>query len=193
MSGEISDILITEDDLKARVAELAAEINSDYAGRPVVLVGILKGAFIFLSDLCRQLTVPVSFDFMAVSSYGSGTKSCGVVRILKDLDTDITGKEVIIVEDIIDSGLTLNYLHKSLRARHPASLEICSLIRKPETDKVHLDAKYVGFAIPNEFVVGYGLDYAQQFRNLPYIARLRVVRDNNGKNGAASRTAAARR
>ncbi len=193
MSGEISDILITEADLRARVAELAAEINSDYADRPVVLVGILKGAFIFLSDLCRQLTVPVSFDFMAVSSYGSGTKSCGVVRILKDLDTDITGKDVIIVEDIIDSGLTLNYLHKSLRARHPATLEICSLIRKPETDKVHLDAKYVGFAIPNEYVVGYGLDYAQQFRNLPYIARLRVVRENNGKNSAASGTTAARR
>lgn len=193
MSAEISDILITEGDLRTRVAELAAEINQDYADRPVVLVGILKGAFIFLADLCRQLTIPVSFDFMAVSSYGSGTKSCGVVRILKDLDTDITGKDVIIIEDIIDSGLTLNYLHKSLRARQPASLEICSLIRKPETDKVHLEAKYVGFSIPNEFVVGYGLDYAQQFRNLPYVARLRVERKNDSKTVVASRTATARR
>ena len=193
MSAEISDILITEGDLRTRVAELAAEINQDYADRPVVLVGILKGAFIFLADLCRQLTIPVSFDFMAVSSYGSGTKSCGVVRILKDLDTDITGKDVIIIEDIIDSGLTLNYLHKSLRARQPASLEICSLIRKPETDKVHLETKYVGFSIPNEFVVGYGLDYAQQFRNLPYVARLRVERKNDSKTVVASRTATARR
>jgi hypoxanthine phosphoribosyltransferase len=193
LSAEISDILITETDLQKRVAELAADISADYEGREVVLVGILKGAFIFLSDLCRQLSVPVTFDFMAVSSYGSGTKSCGVVRIQKDLDTDITGKHVIIVEDIIDSGLTLNYLHKSLRARQPSSLEICALIRKPETDKVQLDAKYVGFSIPNEFVVGYGLDYAQQFRNLPYIARLRVHRNNDNSSAAASRQTAARR
>jgi hypoxanthine phosphoribosyltransferase len=175
LSEEISETLITQAELKNRVAELAAEISRDYSGKDLVLVGILKGAFIFLADLCRKLSVPASFDFMAVSSYGSGTKSGGIVRILKDLDTDITGKDVIIIEDIIDSGLTLNYLHKSLRARNPASLEICALLRKPEMDRVKLDAKYVGFSIPSDFVVGYGLDYAGKYRNLPHIARLRVT------------------
>ncbi len=174
MSEEISDILISQDELRARVAEMAAEISRDYRGKDLVLVGILKGAFIFLADLCRQLTIPASFDFIAVSSYGSGTRSGGIVRILKDLDTDIGGKDVLIVEDIIDSGLTLNYLHKSLRARNPASLEICALLRKPEMDRVKLDAKYIGFSIPSDFVVGYGLDYAQKYRNLPHIARLRM-------------------
>lgn len=173
MSEDVSDILISEKDLQDRVTELAAEISADYVKKDLVLVGILKGAFIFLADLCRQLTIPVSFDFIAVSSYGSGLKSGGVVRILKDLDIDIAGKDVLIVEDIIDSGLTLNYLHKSLRGRNPASLEICTLLRKPEMDRVHLDAKYIGFAIPKEFVVGYGLDFAEKYRNMPYIARLK--------------------
>lgn len=173
MSEDVSDILISEKDLQNRVTELAAEISADYAKKDLVLVGILKGAFIFLADLCRQLTIPVSFDFIAVSSYGSSLKSGGVVRILKDLDTDIAGKDVLIVEDIIDSGLTLNYLHKSLRSRNPVSLEICTLLRKPEMDRVHLDAKYIGFAIPKEFVVGYGLDFAEKYRNMPYIARLK--------------------
>jgi hypoxanthine phosphoribosyltransferase len=175
LSEEISATLISQSELKARVSELAAEISRDYKDKDLVLVGILKGAFIFLADLCRMLKVPASFDFIAVSSYGSGTKSGGIVRILKDLDTDISGKDVVIVEDIIDSGLTLNYLHKSLRARNPASLEICALLRKPETDRVQLDAKYIGFSIPSDFVVGYGLDYAGKYRNLPYIARLKVA------------------
>ncbi len=187
MNEDISDILISENDLKDRVNELAVEVSRDYEGHELVVVGILKGAFIFLADLCRQLTVSVTFDFIAVSSYGSGTKSCGVVRILKDLDTDITGKDVLIVEDIIDSGLTLNYLHKSLRARKPSSLEICALLRKPETDRVQLEAKYIGFAIPSDFVVGYGLDHAQHYRNLPYIARLKV---KSSKNNEAARPAA---
>ncbi|MFA5867913.1 MAG: hypoxanthine phosphoribosyltransferase [Actinomycetota bacterium] len=192
MSEEISDILISQSELKARVAELAAEISRDYKGKDLVLIGILKGAFIFLADLCRQLTIPASFDFIAVSSYGSGTRSGGIVRILKDLDTDITGKDVVIVEDIIDSGLTLNYLHKSLRARNPSSLEICALLRKPEMDRVKLDAKYIGFSIPSDFVVGYGLDYAGKYRNLPHIVRLRPkpksvqTGKTNGNNKAAS-------
>jgi hypoxanthine phosphoribosyltransferase len=194
LSAEITDIIISEPDLQKRVAELAAQISEDYAGRELVLVGILKGGFIFLADLCRQITVPVVFDFMTVSSYGSGTKSCGVVRIQKDLDVDISGKHVIIVEDIIDSGLTLNYLHKSLRARGPASLEICSLLKKPEMDKVSLETKYLGFSIPNDFVVGYGLDYAQRHRNLPYIARIKVLPKTNGnRNGKAAPAGAARR
>ena len=193
MSAEIADIIISEADLKSRVAELAASICEDYAGREVVLVGILKGGFIFLADLCRLITVPVVFDFMTVSSYGSGTKSCGVVRIQKDLDVDIAGRDVIIVEDIIDSGLTLNYLHKSLRARKPASLEICALLRKPEMDKVSLEAKYLGFSIPNDFVVGYGLDYAQQYRNLPHIARIKVLPKTNGNKTSKAPSGAARR
>lgn len=194
MSAEITDIIISEADLRNRVAELAAKISEDYSGQELVLVGILKGGFIFLADLCRQITVPMIFDFMTVSSYGSGTKSCGVVRIQKDLEVDIAGKHVIIVEDIIDSGLTLNYLHKSLRVRNPASLEICTLLRKPEMDKVSLDAKYLGFSIPNDFVVGYGLDYAQQYRNLPYIARIKVLPKVNGnKTNKAAPSGAARR
>lgn len=195
MSEEISDTLISRTELKTRVAELAAEISRDYKDKDLVLVGILKGAFIFLADLCRMLTVPASFDFIAVSSYGSGTKSGGIVRILKDLDTDITGKDVVIVEDIIDSGLTLNYLHKSLRARNPASLEICALLRKPETDRVKLGTKYVGFSIPSDFVVGYGLDYAGKYRNLPHIARLRVAPKAApaGKTGPAGKANGAKK
>lgn len=193
MSAEITDIIISEAELQNKVAELAARISEDYAGRELVLVGILKGGFIFLADLCRRITVPVVFDFMTVSSYGSGTKSCGVVRIQKDLDIEIAGKDVIIVEDIIDSGLTLNYLHKSLRVRKPASLEICTLLRKPEMDKVSLDAKYLGFSIPNDFVVGYGLDYSQQYRNLPYIARIKVLPKTNGNKTSKSAPAGASR
>lgn len=195
MSEEIGDILISEVEIKNRVAEIAAEISRDYKDKDLVLVGILKGAFIFLADLCRELTVPAKFDFIAVSSYGSGTKSGGIVRILKDLDTDINGKDVVIVEDIIDSGLTLNYLHKSLRARNPASLEICALLRKPEMDRVKLDARYIGFSIPSDFVVGYGLDYAQKYRNLPYIARVRTGAKSGsaGKNNKTGKTASAAR
>lgn len=195
MSEEIFDILITEEELRNRVSEIAAELSRDYEGKDLVLVGVLKGAFIFLADLCRELTIPATFDFMAVSSYGSGTKSGGIVRILKDLTLDIAGKDVVIVEDIIDSGLTLNYLHKSLRARNPASLEICALLRKPEMDRVKLDAKYVGFSIPSDFVVGYGLDYAQKYRNLPHIARIRVGKKQAvaGKNNEKGKTASAAR
>ncbi len=196
MSEEISDILISQDDLRARVAEMATEISRDYKGKDLVLVGILKGAFIFLADLCRQLSIPASFDFIAVSSYGSGTRSGGIVRILKDLDTDISGKDVLIVEDIIDSGLTLNYLHKSLRARNPASLEICALLRKPEMDRVKLEAKYIGFSIPSDFVVGYGLDYAGKYRNLPHVARLRLkpkTTPSNKTNGNKKTATAAGR
>ena len=192
MNTEISDILISESEIANKVTELAAQISVDYAGKEIVLIGILKGAFIFLSDLCRQITIPTTFDFMAVSSYGSGTKSCGVVRILKDLETDITGKDVIIIEDIIDSGLTLNYLHKSLRARKPSSMEICALLRKPEKDRVNQEAKYVGFSIPNDFVVGYGLDYRQKYRNLPYIARLQLHAKTNGATRQETAAAARR-
>jgi len=192
LNTEISDILISESEIANKVTELAAQISVDYAGKEIVLIGILKGAFIFLSDLCRQITIPTTFDFMAVSSYGSGTKSCGVVRILKDLETDITGKDVIIIEDIIDSGLTLNYLHKSLRARKPSSMEICALLRKPEKDRVNQEAKYVGFSIPNDFVVGYGLDYRQKYRNLPYIARLQLHAKTNGATRQETAAAARR-
>jgi hypoxanthine phosphoribosyltransferase len=175
--------LISEQEIKDRVSEVAASITQDYAGKELVMVGVLKGAFMFMSDLCRQIDVPLTFDFMAVSSYGAGTKSCGVVRVLKDLEIDINGKDVIIVEDIIDSGLTLNYLYKSLRARKPASLEICALLKKPQRDRVNQEAKYLGFVIDDEFVVGYGLDYRQRFRNLPYIAAITVPAKPQKGNG----------
>lgn len=173
MEVEIGEKLLTEEQIQAKVKELARRISSDYQGKEVLLVGILKGAFVFLSDLSRGLTIPVQFDFVAVSSYGSATKSSGVVRILKDIDQDIEGRHVLIVEDIIDSGLTLNYLIKNFRARHPASLEVCALLSKPERQRVPLDVKYLGFAIPNKFVVGYGLDFAESYRNLRHIAVLK--------------------
>jgi len=170
---QVGEILVQSDDLAHRVSELAAEVSRDYRGRDLFLVGVLKGAVFFLSDLMRQLEVPCEVDFMAVSSYGSSTDSSGIVRILKDLDAPIEGREVLIVEDIVDSGLTLSYLLRTLRARNPASLEVCALLTKPERRKVELPIKYVGFEIPNRFAIGYGLDHGERFRNLPYVAVLR--------------------
>jgi hypoxanthine phosphoribosyltransferase len=162
-------IIVTEDELQQRIRELGKKLTSDYAGRPVLLVGVLKGAFMFMSDLARAIDLPVEFDFMAVSSYGSATRTSGVVRILMDLDLDLSERHVVIVEDIVDSGLTLAYLRKNLAARGPASLEVCALLLKEGLQKVDPDLKYVGFRIPPDFVVGYGLDVGQRFRNLPYI------------------------
>ena len=165
-------MLVETADLERRVAELGAEISRDYEGKDLILVGVLKGAVVFIADLMRHLTVPCEVDFMAVSSYGSQTDSSGVVRILKDLDASIGGRDVLIVEDIIDSGLTLQYLLRNLRARDPRSLEVCALLTKPERRRVDLPTRYVGFEIPDKFVVGYGLDYAQNYRNLRNIAVL---------------------
>jgi hypoxanthine phosphoribosyltransferase len=170
--GEIGETVVSEEDLERRVAELGAEISRDYEGRDLVLVGVLKGAVVFIADLMRHLTVPCEVDFMAVSSYGSQTDSSGVVRILKDLDASIGDRDVLIVEDIIDSGLTLQYLLRNLRAREPRSLEVCALLTKPERRRVDLPTRYVGFEIPNRFVVGYGLDHGQRYRNLREIAVL---------------------
>jgi hypoxanthine phosphoribosyltransferase len=170
--GLIGETLVPEDRLARRVKELAAEISRDYAGRELLLVGVLKGAVFFLSDLMRHLEVPVEVDFMAVASYGSATKSSGVVRILKDLDAVIEGRDVLIVEDIVDSGLTLQYLMRNLAGRDPRSLEVCALLVKPERAKVELPTRYVGFEIPNRFAIGYGLDYGERYRNLPYVAAL---------------------
>ena len=172
MGPALKEVLITQEQLSKRTAELAARIDADYAGRELLLVGVLKGAVMVMADLARAMHMPVQMDWMAVSSYGSGTKSSGVVRILKDLDADISGRHVLIVEDIIDSGLTLSWLLSNLKQRQPASLEVCTLLRKPDAAKVEIDVKYTGFDIPNEFVVGYGLDYAHQFRNLPFIGKL---------------------
>ena len=169
---EIGETLVEPDDLSSRVAELGAEISRDYEGRDLVLIGVLKGAVLFMADLMRELSVPCEIDFMAVSSYGSATDSSGVVRILKDLDSSIEGRHVLLVEDIIDSGLTLHYLLRNLRARNPASLEVCALLTKPERRRVDLPVRYVGFEIPNRFAIGYGLDYAQRHRNLGYVAAL---------------------
>ncbi len=168
----IGEVLVPHDDLQRRVAELGAEISREYAGRDLVMVGVLKGALLFIADLMRQLTVPCEVDFMAVSSYGSSTDSSGVVRILKDLDAPIEGRDVLIVEDIIDSGLTLQYLLRNLRARNPGSLEVCALLTKPARRRVELPIRYVGFEIPDRYVIGYGLDYAQRYRNLSYVAVL---------------------
>jgi hypoxanthine phosphoribosyltransferase len=168
----VGEILVQRDELAHRVRELGEQISDDYEGRDLFLVGVLKGAVFFLSDLMRHLRVPCEVDFMAVASYGSSTDSSGVVRILKDLDAPIEGREVVIVEDIVDSGLTLSYLLRTLRARNPASLEVCALLTKPERRKVELPIKYVGFEIPNRFAIGYGLDHAERFRNLPYVAVL---------------------
>jgi hypoxanthine phosphoribosyltransferase len=168
----VGEILVQRDDLQHRVRELAEQVSRDYAGRSLLLVGVLKGAVFFLSDFMRHLEVPCEVDFMAVSSYGSQTDSSGVVRILKDLDAPIAGRDVLIVEDIVDSGLTLSYLLRTLNARDPATLEVCALLTKPERRKVELPIKYVGFEIPNRFAIGYGLDHAERFRNLPYVAVL---------------------
>jgi hypoxanthine phosphoribosyltransferase len=168
----IGKILVQQDDLSHRIRELGEEISRDYAGRDVFLVGVLKGATFFLADLMRHLELDCELDFMAVASYGSDTDSSGVVRILKDLDASIEGRDVLIVEDIVDSGLTLQYLLRTLRAREPASLEVCALLTKPERRKVDLPIRYVGFEIPNQFVIGYGLDHNERYRNLPYVAVL---------------------
>ena len=166
----IGGTVVGEDELQARIRDLGKEITADYEGRPPLLVGVLKGAFVFMSDLSRAIDLPVEFDFMAVSSYGSATRSSGVVRIIKDLDLDLTDRDVLIVEDIVDSGLTLAYLKKNLAARNPASLEVCALLVKEGLQRVELDLRYVGFQIPPVFVVGYGLDVGVRYRNLPYIA-----------------------
>ena len=168
----VGEILVQPDELARRVRELGRQITVDYEGRDLLLVGVLKGAVFFLSDLMRHIDVPCEVDFMAVASYGSATDSSGVVRILKDLDVSIEGRNVLIVEDIIDSGLTLQYLLRSLGARNPASIEVCALLTKPERRKVELEPRYVGFEIPNRFVVGYGLDHGERYRNLPYVAVL---------------------
>ena len=169
----IGEVLVSEEDLQGRVAELGAEVSRDYEGRRPLLVAILKGAVPFLADLMRHLTVDCELDFMAVSSYGSATDSSGVVRILKDLDAPIADRDVLIVEDIIDSGLTLHYLLRNLQARGPKSIEVCALLTKPERRRVDLPVRYVGFEIPNRFAIGYGLDHAERYRNLSYVAALR--------------------
>jgi len=168
----VGEILVQPADLSRRVRELGVQITEDYQGRDLLLVGVLKGAVFFLSDLMRTIAVPCEVDFMAVASYGSSTDSSGVVRILKDLDAPLEGRHVLIVEDIVDSGLTLQYLLRNLGARNPASIEVCALLTKPDRRKVQLEPRYVGFEIPNRFVVGYGLDYGERYRNLPYVAVL---------------------
>ncbi len=168
----LGEVLVTAEDLQRRVIELGEEISRDYAGRSLLLIGVLKGAVFFLSDLMRFIDIPVEVDFMAVASYGSATDSSGVVRILKDLDAAIEDRDVLIVEDIVDSGLTLQYLLRNLGSRNPRTLEVCALLTKPERRKVDLPTRYVGFEIPDRFVVGYGLDYDERHRNLPYVAAL---------------------
>ena len=168
----VHKVLIDEHTLRARVAELGVEISTDYAGKDILLVGVLKGAVFFMADLMRHLSIPCEVDFMAISSYGASTDSSGVVRILKDLDINIDGRHVLVVEDIIDSGLTLSYLMRTLEARSPASLEICALLTKPDRREMKVPVRYTGFEIPNEFVIGYGLDYAERYRNLPYVGVL---------------------
>jgi len=172
MGADLERVLITEEEIHAKLDELAGKIWADYEGRDLLLVGVLKGAVMVMADLMRALPGTVPMDWMAISSYGSGTKSSGVVRILKDLDADITGRHVLIVEDIVDSGLTLSWIKSNLESRNAASVEICTLLRKPEAAKVEVDVKYVGFDIPNEFVVGYGLDYAEKYRNLRVVGTL---------------------
>jgi hypoxanthine phosphoribosyltransferase len=172
VEGDLVEVLFTEDQIQQRLSELAAAVDKDYEGKELLLVGVLKGAVMVMADLARAFERHLSMDWMAVSSYGSGTKSSGVVRILKDLDTDISGKHVLIVEDIIDTGLTLSWLVANLRSRGPASVEICTLLRKPDAVQMSVDVRYVGFDIPNKFVVGYGLDYDERYRNLRSIGTL---------------------
>ncbi len=172
MKNDICRVLISEEELKEKVTELGAQISRDYAGKKLLLVSILKGSVVFMADLMRAVTIPARIDFMAVSSYGSGVKTSGVVKIIKDLDLNLEGYDVLIVEDILDSGMTLSYLVELLKSRNPASVEICSLLDKPERHKVEIALKYKGFTIPDEFVVGYGLDYAEKYRNLPYVGIL---------------------
>ncbi|HLA92717.1 MAG TPA: hypoxanthine phosphoribosyltransferase [Actinomycetota bacterium] len=170
---DIERVLISEREIQDKLKELGEQITRDYAGCEPLLIGVLKGAFVMMADLSRHIRLPLEVDFMAVASYGAATKTSGVVRILKDLDHDLEGRDVLLIEDIVDSGLTLNYLLKNLRGRRPASLEVCALLKKTGIQRVHLDVKYVGFEIPPEFVVGYGLDFSENFRNLPYVGLLR--------------------
>jgi hypoxanthine phosphoribosyltransferase len=173
MGTDLKSVLITKEEIDAKLVELAAKIDAEYAGKDLLIVGVLKGAVMVMADLARALSTPVTMDWMAVSSYGAGTQSSGVVRILKDLDAPIAGRDVLIVEDIIDSGLTLHYLLRILQARGPKSVEVCALLTKPERRRVDLPVRYVGFEIPNRFAIGYGLDHAERFRNLSYVAALR--------------------
>lgn len=166
---QLARIVVSEEELQNRIRELGKEITADYEGRPPLLVGVLKGAFVFMADLARAVDLEIEFDFMAVASYGAATKSSGVVRIVKDLDADLTNRHVLVVEDIVDSGLTLTYLKRNLLARNPATLEVCALLVKEGLQREDLELKYVGFKIPPEFVVGYGLDHAERYRNLPYV------------------------
>jgi hypoxanthine phosphoribosyltransferase len=170
---DIEQVLISESEIQAKLAEMGARITEDYGGASLLLVGVLKGAFVVMADLARNIALPLEFDFMAVSSYGAATKTSGVVRIMKDLDHDLDGRDVLLVEDIVGSGLTLKYLLKNLAGRKPRTLEVAALLRKKGIQQVELDLRYVGFDIPNEFVVGYGLDYAERYRNLPYVGTLR--------------------
>ena len=172
LEAAVGEVLIERETLAARVAELGAEVSADYEGRDLLLIGVLKGAVFFMADLMRHLTVPCEVDFMAISSYGDATDSSGIVRILKDLDINIEGRDVLVVEDIIDSGLTLSYLIRNLESREPASLEVCALLTKPSRREIDVPVRYVGFEIPNKFVVGYGLDFAERYRNLPYVGVL---------------------
>ena len=174
LQAEVGEVLVSAEELQRRVAQLGEEISRDYAGRSLLLVGVLKGAVFFLSDLMRFIDIPVEVDFMAVASYGSATDSSGVVRILKDLDAAIEGRDVLIVEDIVDSGLTLQYLMRNLGSRNPRSLEVCALLTKPTRRKVELETRYVGFEIPDRFAIGYGLDHAERYRYLPYVAALDI-------------------
>lgn len=173
MINDVESVLISEEKLAARIKELGEQITADYAGKEILAIGVLRGAVLFMADLTRAIKVPVAIDFMAVSSYGAGTSSSGVVRILKDLDEDIEGKHVLIVEDIIDSGLTLSYLLENIKSRKPASLKLCTLLNKPERRKAEVHIDYNGFTVPDYFVVGYGLDYAEKYRNLPFIGILK--------------------
>ncbi|MBW3665821.1 MAG: hypoxanthine phosphoribosyltransferase [Actinobacteria bacterium] len=173
LARHIDEVLITGDEIDAKLADIAKQLDEAYEGKQVLLVGVLKGAFVLMADLARHLTVAASVDFMAVSSYGSSTRTSGVVRILKDLDTDIEDRHVVLVEDIVDSGLTLDYLVKNLRARKPATLEVLALLTKPSTRRMPVEIRYRGFEVPDVFVVGYGLDYAERYRNLPFIATLK--------------------
>ncbi len=177
----VGEVLIDEDRLQARIRELGDEITQDYAGKELLLVGVLKGAVFFMADLMRTIDLPCEIDFMAISSYGTATSSSGVVRILKDLDINIGGRHVLVIEDIIDSGLTLSYLVRNLESRDPASLAVCALLTKPERREIDVDVRYVGFEIPNKFVIGYGLDFAERYRNLPFVG---VLHDDLMPEGA---------
>ena len=173
MLNDVKEVLISEEQIQEKVIEIASEISRKYAGKPLMVIGVLKGANVFVADLIRKITIPMELDFMAISSYGASTESSGAVKILKDLDKDIKGMHVLVVEDIIDTGLTLSYLSKNLESRGALSIELCTLLDKPERRKAHIEVHYKGFDIPDEFVVGYGIDFAEKYRNLPYVGILK--------------------